>query len=412
MSVDWSEQLWPASFKGVPFWVDKDTEKGGRRLGVHEFIDSDTPFIEDIGKKATPYAVTAYLVGDTSDVDAAALSATFNSAGSGTLVLPLDGPVPNCSCDTFTRNRSKDKMGLVAYDAHFWVGGAPTAVVSSAYASQLAYDSVAALADAMAAIPAAMALAGMPGWVAEAAIAALQESAVGLEAIRAQGSVDPAQNLAITQAIAGFYAALPGLVSQVSGADPSIPATAVSLALTLVTALPAASASAAFGAAYDALPASLAPVATATANAQAEQVNASAASRLARLTMLAGYAEAVIGMSFESRADGVAARTALVGRFAGELGQTMGAANAGIYVALENLRAAMVSYLTKQIADLRPVVIVSAPRMLPSLWWAWRLYQDPAQASGIVARNKTRHPSFCQESLEVLAPPLTSAAPV
>src|SRR6185437_1243407 len=126
-------------------WVDKDTEKGGRRLGVHEFIDSDTPFIEDIGKKATPYAVTAYLVGDTSDVDAAALSATFNSAGSGTLVLPLDGPVPNCSCDAFTRNRSKDKMGLVAYDAHFWVGGAPTAVVSSAYASQLAYDSVAAL---------------------------------------------------------------------------------------------------------------------------------------------------------------------------------------------------------------------------------------------------------------------------
>jgi prophage DNA circulation protein len=147
MSRDWTKTLWPASFKGVPFWVDKDDEKGGRRVVVHEFPHSDTPFVEDLGQKAKCFSVTAYLVGDTSDGDASVLSASFDGDGSGTLVLPTHGPIPNCYCDDFSRSRTKDKLGLIAYEAHFWRDGPTNSPVTSPYLAQLAYDAISVLGN-------------------------------------------------------------------------------------------------------------------------------------------------------------------------------------------------------------------------------------------------------------------------
>lgn len=411
MAVDWTKIFWPASFNGIPFWVDRDRESGGRRLAVHEFPGRDDPFVEDLGASAVRFEVTAYLVGDSSADDSTSLvSALTGSAGPGTLVLPLQGS-QQAYLQTYDRSREKDKMGLIAFSLRFVLSGAASAVASAAYASQLAYDALAALGTAMAAVPAAMQIVNAPGWVADAAITALQDVPSGLEAIRAQGSVSASENLAITQNIADFYSAIPGLVSQTSGVDSSVASTGAGLAINLADALPAAFAAAAFGAAYDALPASTAPVATATPSVQMEQANAASAAQLARLTMLSGYVESVLGMTFASRTDGVATRSALVSRIANELAQTMGGSNADLYVALENLRSATVAYLTKLIADLRPILSVGAPRSLPSIWWAWRLYQDPTQAPEIVARNKVRHPSFCPQTLEVLAPTSTAASP-
>jgi hypothetical protein len=166
---------------------------------------------------------------------------------------------------------------------------------------------------------------------------------------------------------------------------------------------------ASFGAAFD----QAAPVASLhllTFNARKNAANAAEILRSQRLAMLAGYVEGVVRTSYVSRPDGLYARASLVERFEVELSACIGAADKDLYVALQNLRAKAVAFLTKLIADLRPIVTVSAPRALPSLWWAWRLYQDPTRAAEIIARNKVPHPSFCPERLDVLAPGIVTAA--
>jgi len=139
--------LWPASYKGVPFWVERDDERGGRRLIVHQFPKRDSPFLEDNGAAATEFDVTAYLAGDESAAASSALTSALISQGAGQLVLPTHGSrrVRNAQ---FSRARSKDRIGYIAYTITFWVEGAPSALASVNYMAQLAFDAVDALAGA------------------------------------------------------------------------------------------------------------------------------------------------------------------------------------------------------------------------------------------------------------------------
>lgn len=50
--------------KGVSFHVADVKKTVVRRKVLHEYPQRDIPFIEDMGKGATKYSVTAFLVGD------------------------------------------------------------------------------------------------------------------------------------------------------------------------------------------------------------------------------------------------------------------------------------------------------------------------------------------------------------
>jgi prophage DNA circulation protein len=62
-----------------------------------------------------------------------------------------------------------------------------------------------------------------------------------------------------------------------------------------------------------------------------------------------------------------------------------------------------VDFLSRAILDLAPVISVSANLVMPSLFWAWRLYADPARSTQLVTRNKVIHPSFLPAEFEALA---------
>ena len=97
------------------------------------------------------------------------------------------------------------------------------------------------------------------------------------------------------------------------------------------------------------------------------------------------------------------ARAEVAERFDHELEAAGGAANAPLYIAIEGLRGSVVDYLTRLIADLAPVVTVSANRSLPSLWWSWRIYGVADRSAELVARNSVRHPSFMPREFQALA---------
>lgn len=143
--------------------------------------------------------------------------------------------------------------------------------------------------------------------------------------------------------------------------------------------------------------------ASAPLSVQQAAANANEARRVFRLAALGGYTEAVIRVPYASRDEGITARADLVELYEAELEVLTGAERAPLFVALSEARNAAVALLSQTIANLAPVVTVSASVSLPSLFWAWRLYQDPTRAGELTARNKVQHPSFFPTSFEALA---------
>ena len=157
MSRDWAADLWPASFKGVPFWVDRDKDTVGKRLVVHEFPGRDDPFIEDLGAKARVFDVTAYFVDDAADTDADAFIAAVLQAGPGVLVLPAQGPV-NARAHIAERERVKDRAGYFGVQAKFYREGANVANAPVDFLAQLVFDAGDALVGAASSLLASVSL--------------------------------------------------------------------------------------------------------------------------------------------------------------------------------------------------------------------------------------------------------------
>lgn len=62
-----------------------------RRQVLHEYPQRDIPYLEDLGKGATQYKVTAFLVGDNCVAQAKRLEKALLTPGAGTFVHPWDG---------------------------------------------------------------------------------------------------------------------------------------------------------------------------------------------------------------------------------------------------------------------------------------------------------------------------------
>src|SRR6059058_5762319 len=84
----WRLRLQPASYNGVTFHVETGMRAGGRRIALHEFPKRDTPYAEDMGRKAKRFTVSAYVIGPDFEDQRDALIAQFEREGSGRLVLP------------------------------------------------------------------------------------------------------------------------------------------------------------------------------------------------------------------------------------------------------------------------------------------------------------------------------------
>ncbi|MBS9720172.1 DNA circularization N-terminal domain-containing protein [Tianweitania sp. BSSL-BM11] len=127
---NWNRAFRRASFRGVRFWVDDDGPQKGRRVAVHEISGGDTPVVEDMGRSAIEFAVSAYLASDLADVEGLSLEAACNAYGPGLLTLPMD-PAQMALCIGCRRNRAKDRNGFIGYDLRFVeAGGGGLAVVT------------------------------------------------------------------------------------------------------------------------------------------------------------------------------------------------------------------------------------------------------------------------------------------
>lgn len=101
--MSWRDQLRKASFRGIPFFVDSSSSGFGRRNVLHEYPLRDTPYSEDLGRKARQFTVEAYVLGDDYLGKRDAVIAACERPGQGELIHPYYGPkfveVTNCQVE-------------------------------------------------------------------------------------------------------------------------------------------------------------------------------------------------------------------------------------------------------------------------------------------------------------------------
>jgi prophage DNA circulation protein len=400
---DWLRTLRPASYKGFPFQVESDDEDGTRRIVVHEFPLRDEPFLEDLGEGARYFNITAYLASDTADAQAAGLGGVFAAKGPGVLMLPSHGPT-TVRCQEWKRSRQRDRAGYIAFTAKFVREGSAFGLASIPFLANAVFVAVGVLSGLLSASTSRqIALLGQPDHVVKDTRETFENGLARLSMLRSEVSLVEPTSSTVTRAIDTFYAQAPDLISASTGLDPALPDQIIELTLGIGAGLDPESAEQSFTRRL-AEPPLTAAFTTSLGEATA-RLNMVAVDQMFRSAALLAYTESIVRHQYGSRRDAVTARADAAEFFDQALALAQGAQEAELYVALQTTSGALADYLSRAIIDLAPVVEISAPRVLPSLWWAWTLYQDPTRSADLVARNAPLpHPSFVPMVFEALAP--------
>ena len=157
MARDWPADLWPTSFKGVPFWTRKVDSEFGKRLQKDQYPEQDAPFIQELGADLRPDQVDAYLVGDTSDTDADAFVSMLLSMDTGMLVHPTEGPI-SVWFEKGRRAYELDRQGFIGFSLTFVRAGSPVSNVSGDFLAQMVVDAADAVSGALSALTDALVL--------------------------------------------------------------------------------------------------------------------------------------------------------------------------------------------------------------------------------------------------------------
>lgn len=396
---DWRPKIKePASFRGVPFWVESSEHGGGRRLVEHVFPFNDQPFPEDMGRKPRTYGIDAFVVGTEYLAAKEKLQGALETKGPGELIHPYFGTKRVVVSD-FRVRETASEGGVARFSIQFLEtppkAAAPVATAESAPALQASAGAARAAcgAEFAASFSAGRLLDSVTGQISKMtrgmrklltrikmevqAVASLKTLIDDLETNAVALANEPADLLAAQIEI--FEGLADGLVSTATALNPLAPINA-------------------FVELYN-FDAGTRPPATTTSRLQ-EQANFDALQQLTQRLVTIQACLIAAEQSFPSYDDAVSAR-ALVTDL---LDAQAEAATDDIYPTLQELRANLVKAVPGDALDLPRLVEHTPVSTIPSLVLAFRLYGDLDSEEDLIARNRVRHPAFVKggTALEIL----------
>jgi len=147
--MSWREKRLPASFRGVPFEVDLDSQPAGQRTQVHEYPQRDKPYVEALGKRTNEIKITAFVAGDDCLEKRDRLLEAIEPRSSGELVHPWLGSL-TVSCIDCNYSHKRLEQGVVRFELTFVEGESepsyPVAGVDAANALNSSADDIQASA--------------------------------------------------------------------------------------------------------------------------------------------------------------------------------------------------------------------------------------------------------------------------
>lgn len=105
-----SDELFPASFRGISFEVKSDDATMGRRTQLFEFPNRDKPYVEDLGRSTRKFSITAYVIGKDWMSKRDKLIKAFEQFGPGKLVHPFYGSMTVSVADDIRVSHSSDEL--------------------------------------------------------------------------------------------------------------------------------------------------------------------------------------------------------------------------------------------------------------------------------------------------------------
>ncbi|WP_376704682.1 DNA circularization N-terminal domain-containing protein [Mesorhizobium sp. ISC25] len=376
---DWLKAFRPASFRGVPFFVEVEEAEGGRRVAVSPIAYSDLHVTEDMGGQVRPFVLSAYIVGDIADASTRSFIAALNAPGPATLVLPMLGPVL-VRVPHWRLSRELGRAGYVGFEIDFVSAGLaslPFAAVPGAFAIAA---KIAAGIDILASAAAFRMRDVAPGQAAPSAIAAA--SAAALMATVADAAELPAEKR-------------PAIADQIA-------------TITRLSAEPVAQA----GPIAAAIVSTVGAIADVASPAEAVEAFAVAAvpagndvfGLVAAAAFATGFCQTLAAGDYLSRQDARRARD----RISPVVDPVLEALAAGIDVAvsewLGEIAATAASDLSAVAANRAPLVSVQTEISLPATALAYALYGDAGRAGELVRRNSVATPAAMPISFEAIAP--------
>lgn len=384
--MSWRDLLQPASFRGVPFKVESADGSGGRRAETHEYPLRDTPWTEDLGRKARTGSLTAYVLGADYMAARDALIAALEAAGAGTLVHRYWGELQVVVTD-YRISESSGEGGIARFSISFAEAGSqqfPAARLDTAEA--LAGQVQTIRAAAQKSFADAHQVDGFPGWVSDAAVSDFDRALGAIDALTATLTPDLAL-LAEIQLDAGRVADSVSALIRV----PSDAAAAIADRIRALAQIPSrpvnafAALAGLFG--HDSTPA---PAPTTPSNRQAA-VNRAATAALTRQLAVAEAAGLLQRADFDSANAAAEARDTVLAAIESEAATTTDDA---LFRALSALAAAATRAVAARSDSLARIGTVRYSATLPALVVAHRVYGDASRADEIVSRNRVRHPGF------------------
>ncbi len=114
------EDLFPCTFRGAIFFLNRASTGGGRKTSTKEIVNSDRQLVEDLGLQQRRFTLNGTVAARTASDGAVlatyqdvkdALLAALEAPGPGVLVHPFFGRISNLQVTTYTLNESMGRLG-------------------------------------------------------------------------------------------------------------------------------------------------------------------------------------------------------------------------------------------------------------------------------------------------------------
>jgi prophage DNA circulation protein len=121
----WRMRLLPASYANVVFHVEHQGRSGGRRVVLHEYPKRNTPYAEDMGRAATRYQMTGYLIGPSYHTVKKDLIEALESSEGAPLMDPYLATAKICICERYSVTETRERGGYCTFEMSFVEVGIP-----------------------------------------------------------------------------------------------------------------------------------------------------------------------------------------------------------------------------------------------------------------------------------------------
>lgn len=406
--MSWTARLLPASFRGIPFFIDSHELRGGRHAVNHEQPDRQSPFSEDIGRRANQFKIEAHVLGDNYFFLRDALIAAMETRGSGVLVHPYLG-IKNVQAAGYTVVEDTTDGRIARFSLEFNEAGSksfPFAQIDLVV--DFATKAVATVAAIENAFELAYKVSQLPAFAQESAVQLVEDFADTFDRLfpnvrtlsskhaelkkkiqeyksNSASLVDsPAELFSQTDVVIdGLRELVPdppenSTIDSTSGRDDKL---AVFNDLIV------------FRGEADEIPET-------TPTRTQERANADAFADVIQQLAIVRLAQQTVDKEFKTNQDAVDQRTELSESIQGQLDKER--TDDEVFQAFEDLNGALVATVPDTSSEFANTREINLPVSEPSLVTTYNLYENLENEQDLIDRNRIRNPVFALGDLEVL----------